>query len=51
MSLSLATPYIDEFASYKIEKGKINLDLNSHIVNGQLNSSNKILVDQLTFGE
>jgi hypothetical protein len=25
MSLSLATPYIAEFASYKIEKGKMNI--------------------------
>ncbi|MGZ8153454.1 MAG: DUF748 domain-containing protein, partial [Methylovulum sp.] len=51
MPLPLATPYIAEFAGYKIEKGRMNLDLNYHIVNGQLDSSNKIFIDQLTLGE
>ncbi|MGZ8191612.1 MAG: DUF748 domain-containing protein, partial [Methylococcaceae bacterium] len=51
MPLAPATPYIAEFAGYKIEKGRMNLDLNYHIVKGKLDSSNKIFIDQLTLGE
>lgn len=51
LPLSAATPYIAEFAGYKIEKGKLNLDLDYHIANDKLDSTNKILIDKLTLGE
>ena len=51
MPLPLVTPYMAEFAGYKIEKGQMALDLEYTIKRGQLVAQNKILIDQLTLGE
>jgi hypothetical protein len=51
MPLPLVTPYMAEFAGYKIEKGQMALDLKYEIKHGQLNASNKIMIDQLKLGE
>lgn len=51
MPLPLVTPYMAEFAGYKIEKGQMALDLHYAIKHGQLDASNKILIDQLKLGE
>ncbi len=51
MPLPLITPYMAEFAGYKIEKGQMTLDLQYKIKQGQLTVQNKLLIDQLTLGE
>ncbi len=51
MPLPLITPYMAEFAGYKIEKGQMSLDLHYSVTQGQLAAQNKIFIDQLTLGE
>jgi outer membrane protein OmpA-like peptidoglycan-associated protein len=51
MPLPFVTPYMADFAGYKIEKGKLSLDLEYKIVDKQLNAQNKLLIDQFTLGE
>lgn len=51
LPLPLVTPYMAEFAGYKIEKGQMALDLKYAIKAGQLAAQNKIFIDQLVLGE
>ncbi len=51
MPLPLVTPYMAEFAGYKIEKGQMALELQYSLQHAQLQAQNKILIDQLTLGE
>lgn len=51
LPLPAATPYMAEFAGYKIEKGQMSLDLTYQIAKGRLQANNKILIDQLVLGE
>jgi len=51
LPLPLITPYMAEFAGYKIEKGQMALDLQYSVKKGQLAAENKIFIDQLTLGE
>lgn len=51
LPLPLVTPYMAEFAGYKIEKGQMALDLKYSIKQGQLAAENKVFIDQLTLGE
>lgn len=51
MPLPLVTPYMAEFAGYKIEKGQMALDLQYSIKDGQLDAKNKIQIDQLKLGD
>lgn len=51
LPLPLITPYMADFAGYKIEKGKIALDLAYSVKQSQLTAQNKILIDQLELGE
>ena len=51
MPLPLITPYMADFAGYKIEKGQMQLDLRYKVVNGDLSAQNKIFIDQLTLGD
>jgi outer membrane protein OmpA-like peptidoglycan-associated protein len=51
LPMPLVTPYMVQFAGYKIEKGKLNLGLKYQVEKGQLNASNNILIDQLELGE
>ena len=45
------TPYSGHFAGYKIDKGKLSVDLKYHIENRRLTASHHIVVDQLQLGE
>jgi transcription termination factor len=45
------TPYSGQFVGYKIEKGKLNLNLKYSIADSKLNGSNFINFDSLTLGE
>jgi outer membrane protein OmpA-like peptidoglycan-associated protein len=51
MPLPLASPYSAEFAGYKIEKGKLTIDLDYKIAQRKLDAQNKLVIDQLTLGE
>lgn len=51
MPLPLITPYMAEFAGYRIEKGQMALDLQYKIKQGQLEVQNKLVIDQLALGE
>ncbi len=51
MPMPLISPYMVEFAGYKVEKGKMTLGLKYAVDDGKLTASNSILIDQLTLGE
>jgi hypothetical protein len=46
-----ASPYSMKFAGYKIAEGKISLDLQYKVRDGQLEGANQIVIDKLTLGE
>lgn len=51
VELTTLTPYSSKFAGYRIDKGKLSLDLNYKINQRKLNATNKIVLNQLTLGE
>jgi hypothetical protein len=51
LELTTLTPYSSKFAGYRIDKGKLSLDLTYKVTNRQLVASNKIMLNQLTLGE
>jgi hypothetical protein len=51
LELATLTPYSAKFAGYRIDKGKLSLDLNYKIENRKLNATNKVIFNQLTLGE
>lgn len=51
MPLPFISPYMVEFAGYKIEKGKMSLDLLYKVAERQLTAENNMVLDQLTLGE
>ncbi|NOT83706.1 MAG: DUF748 domain-containing protein [Methylococcaceae bacterium] len=51
MPLPFISPYMVEFAGYKIEKGKMSLDLLYKINDRKLVAENNLILDQLTLGE
>ncbi|HRH90936.1 MAG TPA: DUF748 domain-containing protein, partial [Agitococcus sp.] len=51
LELTTLTPYSAKFAGYRIDKGKLSLDLNYQVANRQLVASNKLVLNQLSLGE
>jgi hypothetical protein len=51
IELPRLSAYSVRYAGYGITGGKLNLDVKYHIDGGKMEGRNKILVDQLTFGE
>ncbi len=51
VEMTTATPYSGRFAGYKIEKGKISVDLSYKVENRQLVAENRFVIDQLQLGE
>jgi outer membrane protein OmpA-like peptidoglycan-associated protein len=51
LPMPLVSPYMVQFAGYKVEKGKMTLGLKYHVVNKKLTASNNILIDQFELGE
>jgi Domain of Unknown Function (DUF748)/OmpA family len=51
LSMPIVTPYMAQFAGYRIDEGKMSLDLNYKVHKGVLNTSNKIEIDHLVLGE
>jgi uncharacterized protein involved in outer membrane biogenesis len=50
MELSPLSPYSGTYLGYLIERGKLNVALSYLVENGRLQASNKIFLDQFTFG-
>lgn len=50
IELSPVTPYSSRYLGYTVEKGKLFLDLSYRIDKKQLDASNRIFIDQFTFG-
>jgi uncharacterized protein involved in outer membrane biogenesis len=51
IELSGFTPYSGRYVGYTIEKGKLGMELKYLIVKRQLDSQNKIFLDQFTLGD
>lgn len=51
VELTTMTPYSAKFAGYRIDQGKLSLDLNYKINNRQLQATNKVVVNQLKLGD
>jgi len=51
LDLSPMTPYSGKYIGYKIEKGKLSIDLKYLIAKRKLDSQNVIFIDQLTLGD
>lgn len=51
VELTSVTPYSGRFAGYRIEKGKLSVDVRYQVENRQLNAEQRFIVDQLTLGE
>jgi hypothetical protein len=51
MPMPLISSYMVQFAGYKVEKGKMSLELNYKVSNNELTATNNILIDRLELGE
>lgn len=51
VELTSVTPYSGRFAGYKIEKGKLSVDVTYHVENRALDAQQKFIIDQLQLGE
>ena len=51
IELTTFTPYSGKFAGYKIDKGKLSLELRYRLNNRQVIGENRIVFDQLTLGD
>ena len=51
LSMPTVTPYMAQFAGYRIDKGKMSLDLDYKVHKGLLHATNKIEIDHLVLGE
>ncbi|MGH7848654.1 MAG: DUF748 domain-containing protein, partial [Candidatus Binatia bacterium] len=51
IELSPLTPYSAKYVGYGIEKGKLSLDVQYRVEDRKLSAQNKIILNQLTFGE
>ncbi len=51
VELPALTPYAAKWAGYAIERGKLSVDLRYVIQEGRLQAENRVVLDQLTFGD
>lgn len=51
VDLPAASPYSTRYAGYPILKGKLSMDVKYHLENRQLKAENRLILDQLTFGD
>lgn len=51
IDLAPLSSYSGRYVGYKIDKGKLSAEVDYKIVDGQLTASNRIFLDQLTFGD
>ncbi len=45
------SPYSGKYVGYEIEKGKLSVDIQYHVENGELTAENNIFLDQFTLGD
>lgn len=51
VNLPPLSPYSVRYIGYPIERGKLSMDVKYHIENDQLTAQNKLVLNQLVFGE
>ena len=51
MELTTFSPYSGKFAGYRIDKGKLNVDLHYLIDDQKLNATHRVVIDQLQLGD
>ena len=51
MEMTTVNPYSGHFAGYKIDKGKLSVDLSYKIDDRKLNAGHRFVIDQLQLGE
>ena len=51
VDMTSVTPYSGRFAGYKIEKGKLSIDVTYKVENRALDAKQKFVIDQLQLGE
>ncbi|MGH6998176.1 MAG: DUF748 domain-containing protein, partial [Phenylobacterium sp.] len=51
LEMTTFTPYSGKFAGYRINKGKLNLDLNYRIDDRKLDANHHVVINQLELGE
>jgi len=51
MELAPLSPYSAKYAGYRIERGKMSFDVAYQLENRQLKAGNRLVLDQLRFGE
>ena len=51
VDMTSVTPYSGRFAGYKIEKGKLSVDVTYYVENRALDAKQKFVIDQLQLGE
>jgi len=51
MDLTTYSPYFSKFAGYRIDRGKLTLDLRYKLNKRHLDAENEIVINQLTLGE
>jgi hypothetical protein len=51
MELAPLSPYSDKYVGYGIERGKLSFDVAYKLEHRQLNAENRLVLDQLTFGD
>ncbi len=51
IELSPMTPYAAKYVGYGIERGKLSFNVKYKVENRKLNAENRIILNQLTFGE
>jgi hypothetical protein len=51
MELTTFSPYSGKFAGYRINKGKLNVDLHYNIDDQKLDANHRVVIDQLELGE
>jgi hypothetical protein len=51
MEISSLSPYSGKYVGYGIEKGKLSFEIAYRVENRQLSAENRLILDQLTFGQ
>jgi hypothetical protein len=51
IELTTFSPYSGKFAGYRIDRGKLSLDMSYHIADRRLDASHHVVIDQLELGD
>ena len=51
VDLTPTSPYVGKFAGYRLARGKLELDLDYHLVDRKIRAENKVVLEKFTFGE